>query len=228
MKSFAPRHISLFSRVSNVRPSILFTKVLYFFTISCFSLESSRIDTLELRLRFLRYLLSITGLDFRNSIYCSLSILRLSLEWSTGLLRFSMYRSSIEPWRFILLRERLCFIFRCCYTGFCSFFLWPPAMALACLFIVEFIECFLADLEDLRERKDRADGILSIYFGYFRFPLRLTPTLGVANIEKSGTAAGLALRGVVPEARPFLLPECFLSIAEVRTGSSRFATLSMS
>ena len=101
-------------------------------------------------------------------------------------------------------------------------------MALACLFIVEFIECFLAEREDFRERMDRADGILSIYFGCFRFPLRLTPTRGVANIEKSGTAAGLALSGVVPLARPFLLPECFLSIAEVRTGSSRDATLSIS
>ena len=71
----------------------------------------------------------------------------------------------------------------------------------------------MAEREDFRERIDRSEGILSIYFGYLRFALRLTPTLGVANIEKSGTAAGLDLRGVVPEARPFRLPECFLSIA---------------
>ena len=101
-------------------------------------------------------------------------------------------------------------------------------MALACLFIVEPIERFLAEREDLRERTDRAEGILSIYFGCLRFPLRLTPTLGVANIVKSGTAAGRDLRGVVPEFRPFRLPECFLSIALVRTASSREETFSMS
>ena len=69
-----------------------------------------------------------------------------------------MYMSSIDPCLFKFFFDRF-FRIRLGLAGFWSFWRRPPAIALACRFIVDYFEV-LRDLEDFLDREDLAEGSL--------------------------------------------------------------------